>query len=73
MRAHPLEHELNADSGDILSAIQKGFRAIIDLKGKLAEYFLDKEIERLRRIKVISGYTWTDKDGEPDFVVEYRA
>jgi hypothetical protein len=41
MRTHPLENDLNADAADILSAIQKGFRAIIDVKGKLAEYFLD--------------------------------
>ena len=34
MRTHPLESDLNADAADILSAIQKGFRAIIDVKGK---------------------------------------
>ncbi len=72
MRVHPLEQELNADASDILSAIQKGFRAIIDVKGKLAEYFLEKEIASLRAQGLVSAYTWTDKDGEPDFVVEYQ-
>ena len=38
---HPLELELNADARDILSAVQSGFRALVDVKGKLAEYFLD--------------------------------
>src|SRR5436309_1026714 len=69
-RTHPLEQELNADAVDILSAIQKGFRAIIDVKGKLAEYFLEKELASLKRQGIISAYTWADKDGEPDFVVE---
>jgi hypothetical protein len=56
MRTHPLENDLNADAADILSAIQKGFRAIIDVKGKLAEYFLDQELVRLKNKDVISNY-----------------
>jgi len=72
MRGHPLEGELNADAADILSAIQKGFRAIIDVKGKLAEYFLEKKLASLKQQGVISSYIWADKDGEPDFVVECR-
>src|ERR1035437_2934306 len=38
LQPHPLEVKLNAASDDILLAIHKGFRAIIDTKGKLAEY-----------------------------------
>lgn len=72
MRTHPLENDLNADASDILSAIQKGFRAIIDVKGKLAEYFLDQELARLKTNGVIAHYHWADKDGEPDFVVEHQ-
>ena len=72
MRGHPLEEELNADAADILSAIQKGFRAIIDVKGKLAEYFLEKKLALLKQQGIISSYIWADKDGEPDFVVECR-
>jgi len=72
MRTHPLEQDLNADAADILSAIQKGFRAIIDVKGKLAEYFLDKQLLRLRNEGIVAAHTWADKDGEPDFVVEYQ-
>jgi hypothetical protein len=71
MRTHPLENDLNADASDILSAIQKGFRAIIDVKGKLAEYFLDKELACLKNEGTISNYHWADKDGEPDFLIEY--
>lgn len=72
MRSHPLEHDLNADANDILSAIQKGFRAIIDVKGKLAEYFLAQELARLKTSGVLTEYHWADKDGEPDFVIEYQ-
>ena len=70
MREHPLEHALNADAADILSAIQNGFRAIIDVKGKLAEYFLLKEIERLKEKGLVTQFTWTDKDGQPDFSIQ---
>ena len=63
MRTHPLEDDLNADAVDILSAIQKGFHAIIDVKGKLAEYFLDQELARLRDKGAIANYHWADKDG----------
>lgn len=46
---HPLEARLNASADDILSAIRRGFRAIIDTKGKLAEYFLNLDLERLQK------------------------
>lgn len=69
MSKHPLEHQLNASASDILSAIQNGFRAIIDVKGKLAEYFLLKQLVDLKERGVISDYHWSDKDGEPDFVI----
>jgi hypothetical protein len=49
MRSHPLEYTLNADAADILSAIQNGFRATIDVKGKLAEYFLVKQLLDLKK------------------------
>ena len=45
---HPLEVALNAPANDILDAISKGFRAQADVKGKLAEYFLEKELSRLK-------------------------
>jgi hypothetical protein len=72
MRSHPLEEQLNADAADILSAIQNGFRAIIDVKGKLAEYFLERELARLRQHGIISDYHWSDKDGEPDFWIDHK-
>jgi transcriptional regulator with XRE-family HTH domain len=64
---HPLELKLNASASDILSAIQRGFRAIIDTKGKLAEYFLYRELEGLQKQHIISDLVWSDADGKPDF------
>lgn len=69
---HPLEDLLNAEAFDILSAIQKGHRAIVDVKGKLAEYYLDKELTELKKKGVIEDYFWSDKDGQPDFFIDYR-
>jgi hypothetical protein len=66
---HPLEDKFNASAWDILSAIQRGFRAQVDVKGKLAEYFLHQQLEKLVVEKLIEICEWNDKDGEPDFVV----
>jgi transcriptional regulator with XRE-family HTH domain len=72
LEPHPLETKLSAVSDDILSAIQKGFRATIDTKGKLAEYFLNRELQELQRKGVISDPVWSDKDGEPDFSFRFH-
>ena len=69
---HPLEVKLNAASDDILSAIEKGFRAIIDTKGKLAEYFLSRELQDLEKKQTISELFWSDQDGKPDFTFRFH-
>src|SRR3954454_22877383 len=51
---HPLEVKFNAGAWDILCAIEKGFRAQVDVKGKLAEWFLYKVLEEL---KATGGFT----------------
>ena len=71
MSKHPLEELLNADAVDILSAIQKGHRAVVDVKGKLAEFFLEKKLEALKRQGVVEDYQWFDRDGVPDFVIKF--
>jgi hypothetical protein len=69
---HPLERLFNATGWDILSAIERGFRTQVDVKGKLAEYFLFKQLETLLAAGVISLLEWHDKDGVPDFSMTYR-
>jgi hypothetical protein len=66
---HPVEVLLNASASDILSAVQRGFRALVDVKGKLAEYFLEKQLADLVLNGQIESFQWTDVDGEPDFEV----
>ena len=70
---HPLERLFNASGWDILSAIEKGFRAQVDVKGKLAELFLHLQLESLRASSVISALNWRDKDGVPDFLLTYKS
>lgn len=70
---HPLEETLNASARDILDAISSGFRAQVDVKGKLAELYLFHELDTLQKRGIISDLRWSDKDGEPDFVLCYEA
>lgn len=69
---HPLEEQFNASAWDIMSAIQRGFRAQVDVKGKLAEYFLNKVLEKLVTDRTIEECIWQDRDGEPDFIVKFK-
>lgn len=69
---HELEKKFNASSYDILEAISAGFRAQVDVKGKLAELYLSRNLDRFREEGLIEGYIWSDKDGEPDFIVMYH-
>ena len=64
---HPLELKFNAPGWDILWAIEHGFRAQVDVKGKLAEWFLYKQLVELKDRGVIEAVTWHDADGRPDF------
>jgi transcriptional regulator with XRE-family HTH domain len=69
---HPLEEKLNAPCDDILTAINSGFRATIDAKGKIAELYLHKELQELAAKKVISDLVWFDGDGKPDFELRFH-
>ena len=46
--------------------------AIIDTKGKLAEYFLHRELDDLQKKKIISDLVWFDADGKPDFTFTFH-
>ncbi len=70
--AHPLEKILNASASDILTAIEKEFRAQVDVKGKLAELFMDRQLTALEEAGMIQGHVWQDIDGKPDFIVTYK-
>ena len=69
---HDLEKLFNAPATDIMDAIIKGFRAQVDVKGKLAELYLYKYLEKLHKQKIIVDLFWDDRDGEPDFRFRYQ-
>jgi hypothetical protein len=71
MTKHPLEELWNTTAWDILSAIQRGFRAQADVKGKLAEWFLFQKLGQVEQGGSLQNVDWKDKDGQPDFVVTY--
>jgi hypothetical protein len=64
---HPLEKKFNASAWDILCAIERGFRAQVDVKGKLAEWFLYKVLELDKAAGLFNSVEWNDEDGKPDF------
>lgn len=72
MPRHPLEDIMNASASDILSAIERGFRAQVDVRGKLAELFMDRIFSDLEEAGKIDGHEWQDVDGKPDFIVKYK-
>jgi hypothetical protein len=69
---HELEDLLKAPASDIMEAILKGFRARVDVKGKLAELYLHRYLKDLEDNGVIQSLEWRDKDGLPDFAFKFK-
>jgi hypothetical protein len=69
---HELEDLLNAPASDIMDAILNGFRAQVDVKGKLAELYLYQYLKELEGRGLIQNLEWRDKDGHPDFAFEFE-
>lgn len=70
---HALESEMRCTSDDILEAVRKGHRAKVDVRGKLAEYFLWQWMSQMARESTdFALVCWNDKDGQPDFDVTWK-
>lgn len=69
---HELEDLLKAPANDIMEAILKGFRAQVDVKGKLAELYLHRYLKSLEDGGIIQSLEWRDKDGLPDFAFKFK-
>lgn len=69
---HELEKQFNAPAGDIMEAILHGFRARVDVKGKIAELYLFQFLKRLEAKGTIQDVIWHDADGKPDFEITYK-
>jgi len=69
-RKHTLEELFKAPAWNILTAIEHGHRARTDVKGKLAEYYLNQYMHKRRDQIGIDSLLWSDATGQPDFIVE---
>lgn len=67
---HPLLAKWKVTPMDIIEAVGHGFRAQVDVKGKLAEWMLFKELVVLRAEGSIQTIDWLDADDRPDFVLK---
>jgi transcriptional regulator with XRE-family HTH domain len=59
-------------ANDVVEAVSRGFRAQVDVKGKLAELMLHRELDSLKKQGEIQAIEWLDEDGRPDFIVKWK-
>jgi XRE family transcriptional regulator, regulator of sulfur utilization len=69
---HTLEDKFNSPCEDIMEAILHGFRAQVDVKGKLAELYMAKYLRGLKDEGLIEDFQWNDADNVPDFIIKYK-
>lgn len=62
---HPLEESLQASGWAILTAMGRQRMAVMNVKGQLAEYYLNEQLEKLTVAGKISTYEWRLES--PDF------
>jgi transcriptional regulator with XRE-family HTH domain len=67
---HPLLAKWKVTAMDIIEAVNHGFRAQVDVKGKLAEWMLYKALTQLKEDGHIQKIDWLDEDDKPDFVIK---
>lgn len=66
-KEHPLEHLLKASGWAILTAIERQRMAVMNVKGQLAEYYLNKILEDMAARGRIQEFEWRLES--PDFSV----
>lgn len=67
---HQLLSEWRVSAADVVEAVSHGFRAQVDVKGKLAELMLFRDLMKLVAEKKIKTVDWPDEDGKPDFILK---
>lgn len=67
---HPMELALGLSSKQILDLIGQSFRLLVAVRGSVAEQHL---LEQLGTTRGIADVRRLDEDGQPDFIVSYRA
>jgi transcriptional regulator with XRE-family HTH domain len=69
---HPLLIKWGVSASDIVEAVSRGFRAQVDVKGKLAELMLYRNLRSALSTGSLESIEWPDEDGKPDFVLKTR-
>lgn len=69
---HPLTRKWKCSSKDVLDAVASGFRAQVDVMGKLAELKLFQLAVALKEAGLITSVRWMDKDNERDFEIGFK-
>lgn len=69
---HPLEIKYGLGSGEILDVIGRSPRCEQMVKGFVAEFHLEKMLEKAKTTDLIVDYKRIDKDGKPDFKVDLK-
>ncbi len=69
---HPLEKEYGLSADELLTALQKRFRARVTLEGAVAEVQMSKLLLRLKQSKGILDFIELDKDSQPDFEISVK-
>jgi hypothetical protein len=64
-----LERSLGAPIDMIARSILHGFRARVDVAGRLAEAYFERILARLVEDGVLKTYRWLDQDDRPDFEI----
>lgn len=67
---HPLEEKLGASGWAILTSIERSRMAVMNVKGQLAEYYLDQRMQQLLASNAIKEYEW--RLDSPDFSVVWE-
>lgn len=61
--------EWRGTAEDVVEAVSHGFRAKVDVKGKLAELMLFRDLTGAANRRKITKVDWPDEDGRPDFLL----
>lgn len=64
---HALELALNASGWAILTAIERQRMSVMNVKGQLAEYYLNEYLGRQQRESIIESFEW--RTDSPDFTI----
>lgn len=67
MERHPVEQEMGLTAQEILDVVQRNDRVYQMIRGVVAEWQLDRLLQRLKQAGKIDSFEHIMRDGQPDF------